>query len=49
MALENRVRVLGLHDVEITRQALKMLAKLLVGDDTLQVSILTLIGVPLAG
>ena len=41
--------MLGLHDIEITSQALEVLAQLLVGDDALQVGVLTLVGISLTG
>ena len=48
VGLVNRVRMLGLHHVEVAGQRLKVLAKLLVGNDVLQVFIFALVGVPLS-
>lgn len=47
MALEDSVRVLGLHHVEVAGERLEVLTELRVGDDSLQICVLTLVGVPL--
>ena len=47
MSLEDIVRVLGLHDVQVACQTLEVLTQFLIGNDALEVSVLTFIRIAL--